>query len=434
MIIKNLTIHSCSFFMLSMLVNPAYAESENLINFAKGTIPIIITAPHGGSEQPIGVEPRVGTDMTGNTVERFNIVKDSWTKDIAEDIQAKYIEKYGGIPYIVTAKFHRKYIDANRPEHQAFETEAARPHYENYQNKITEYIEDIKQNFGQGILLDIHGQAQKPSEIIRGTRNGISVENLIATHGWNAVVGNYGFFGLLEEQGFNVEPSNQQIPTITTPAPEGSLSGGTTVKFNGSHNILGLDAIQFEIGSDIRFSESLRNSFTDNMSDNINTFMSYYYCESHIENFPCSPKTVIIDDDYKGYLESNEWKSSSAIDNYPQQGLSKSRYTNQQGETVSWQTTATQTGKYHVYAWWTNLKASGSSYSRDGSADYYIQAGNNKTLITRDQNSFAGQWVLLDTINAEQGKTIKVSLTRKHDGDEGSATVADAMAFVWAGI
>jgi len=432
--IKNLKVTSCSLFVISMLSSPTFAESQNFVNFSEGTIPILITAPHGGSDQPIGVIQRVGTDLEGNNVESFNIVKDSWTKDIAEDIQAKYIDKYGGIPYIVTAQFHRKYIDANRPEHQAFESESARVYYDSYQNKITEYIEDIKQKFGQGMLLDIHGQAQKPNEIIRGTRNGISVENLISTHGWNAVVGNNGFFGLLEEQGFNVEPSNQQIPTSTIPAPEGSLSGGTTVKFNGSHNLLGLDAIQFEIGSDIRFSETMRNTFTNNMADNINTFMSHYYCDSNIANFPCSPKTVIIDDDYKGYLESNEWKSSSAVDNYPQQGLSKSRYTNQEGETVSWQTTATQTGKYHVYAWWTNLKSSGSSYNRDSSADYHIQAGENESLITRDQNNAAGQWVLLDTINVEKDEAIKVNLTRKHDGDEGSATVADAMAFVWGGI
>jgi len=432
--INNLVTYPCGMLIITMLVSNAYANSDNFINFTKGTIPILITAPHGGSEQPIGVETRIGTDMAGNTVESFNIVKDSWTKDIAEDIQTKYIKNYGGIPYIVTAKFHRKYIDANRPEHQAFESEAARIHYENYHNKITEYIKDIKHKFGQGMLLDIHGQAQKPSEIIRGTRNGISVKNLVSNSGWDAIVGNNGFFGLLEDQGFSVEPSNSEVPTSTTPTPEGSLSGGTTVKFNGSHNIVGLDAIQFEIGSDIRFSESLRNTFTDNMSDNINSFMSYHYCDSNTLNFPCSPKTVIIDDDYKGYLETNEWKSSSAVDNYPQQSLSKSRYTNQEGETVSWQTSATHTGKYHVYAWWTNLKSSGSSYNRDSSADYHIQVADNESLITRDQNNTAGQWVLLDTINAAHNDIIKVSLTRKHDGDEGSATVADAIAFVWGGI
>jgi len=434
MTIKNIKNQSYSLFVIAMLASPTFANTDELINFAKGTIPILITAPHGGSEQPVGVDPRIGTDMDGNTVESFNIVKDSWTKDIAEDIHTKYQEKYGGIPYIVTAKFHRKYIDANRPVHQAFESESARIHYDNYHSKITEYIKDIKQKFGQGILLDIHGQAQKPNEIIRGTRNGISVHNLVSSYGWDAIVGNNGFFGLLEDQGFTVEPSNQNIPTSTLPTPEGSLSGGTTVKFNGSHNLLGLDAIQFEIGSDIRFSESLRNTFTDNMSDNINTFMSYHYCDSNIVNFPCSPKTVVIDDDYKGYQESNEWKSSSAVDNYPQQGLSKSRYTNQEGENVSWQTSATQTGKYHVYAWWTNLKSSGASYNRDGSADYHIQSGDNESLITKDQNNTAGQWVLLDTINAAQNEIIKVSLTRKNDGDEGSATVADAMAFVWGGI
>ena len=433
MTIKNIKNQSYSLLLLAGLACPTLAQNDSLISFAKGTIPVLITAPHGGNEQPSGVEKRVGTDMAGNKVESFNITKDSWTKDIAEDIQSKYIQKYGGVPYIVTAKFHRKYIDANRPEHQAFESESARIHYDSYHNKISEYIADIKQKFGQGIMLDIHGQAQKPNEIIRGTRNGISVKNLVSSYGWNAIVGDNGFFGLLEDQGFTVEPSNTHIPTATDPTPEGSLSGGTSVKFNGSHNIFGLDAIQFEIGSDIRFSESLRNTFTDHMSDNINTFMSYHYCDSNIVNFPCSPKTIIIDDDYKGYLESNEWKASSAVDNYPQTGLSKSRYTNQEGEIVSWQAQVTQTGKYHVYAWWTNLKSSGASYNRDSSAEYLISSGETISTVVKDQNITAGQWVLLDTVNAAQNMAIKVSLTREHDGDEGSATVADAMAFVWAG-
>ena len=101
----------------------AHAESENLVYSMQGTIPVLITAPHGGNDQPGSVPIRTGVDSNGVTIEDFNIVKDSWTKAIAKEIQRKYQEKYGGVPYIVAADFHRKYIDANRPEHQAFESE-----------------------------------------------------------------------------------------------------------------------------------------------------------------------------------------------------------------------------------------------------------------------------------------------------------------------
>ena len=417
-----------------LLSNSVQSESENLVFAIQGTIPVLITAPHGGSEQPGNVSIRTGVDGNGVTIEDFNIVKDSWTKTIAKEIQAKYQQKYGGVPYIVAADFHRKYIDANRAENQAFESEEARFYYETYHNKINEYIGDIQQKFGQGIMLDIHGQAQHPSKILRGTRNGFAVQRLVSTHGWDAVVGQQGIFGLLAQQGFSLEPSNSEVPTTSAPMPESSLSGGATIKFNGSHNAIGIDAIQFELGSDIRFSSSERELFSDHMADNIRTFMNSFYCNGNNANFPCSPKTIIIDRDYKGYFESNNWQSSSAVDNYPFKSLSKSRYADQAGEKASWTSPVSQSGNYNVYAWWGNTKSSGAKYNRDGSAEYVVGTGSNNVVITKNQNSAGGQWVLLTTVAAVQGDEIKVSLTREHDGDEGSATVADAVAFTWAGL
>ena len=419
--------------MVTCLSTNVYGENENLIYFVEGTIPVLITAPHGGNDAPDNVGIRSGIDGNGVIIEDFNIVKDSWTKSIAKEMQAKYVQKYGGVPYIVAADFHRKYIDANRPEHQAFESENARIYYDAYHNKINEYIADIKEKFGQGLLLDIHGQAQHPSKILRGTRNGYAVENLVDKHGWDAVVGSQGIWGLLAQQGFNLQPTNSQIPTSSSLTPENSLSGGATIKFNGSHNTVGLDAMQFELGSDIRFSSSQRALFADHMADNIRTFMTSYYCNGNAANFPCSPKTILVDRDYKGYYESNDWESSSAVDNYPIKNLSKSRYANQAGETVSWSGPVSQTGNYHVFVWWTNTKSNGSKYTRDSSAEYQITTQTSHSTVIKNQNTLGGQWVLLNTVTAVQGETITVTLTREHDGDQGSATVADAVSFVWAG-
>lgn len=419
--------------LMTLPLSKVAAESDNLVYFVKGTIPLLITAPHGGSGAPDSVSIRTGVDSNGVAIEDFNIVKDSWTKSIAKDIQAKYVQKYGGVPYLVAADFHRKYIDANRPEHQAFESETARIYYDTYHNKINEFIADIQQKFGQGLLLDIHGQAQHPDKILRGTRNGYAVENLVGKYGWDAIVGNQGIFGLLAQQGFSLQPTNSQIPNNSNLTPESSLSGGTTIKFNGSHNAFGIDAIQFELGSNIRFSSAERALFADHMADNIRTFMKTYYCNGSVANYPCSPKTILVDRDHKGYYESNDWEPSNAVDNYPIKNLSKSRYANQAGEVTRWRSPVQQTGNYNVFAWWTNTKSDGSKYTRDSSAEYKISAGSNNLVVIKNQNVSGGQWVLLGTIAAVQGESIQVSLTREHDGDQGSATVADAMSFVWAG-
>ena len=54
--------------------------------------------------------------------------------------------------------------------------------------------------------------------------------------------------------------------------------------------------------------------------------------------------------------------------------------------------------------------------------------------MTKDQNDAGGEWVLLTAVSAVRGDEIIVKLTRDDDGDAGSATVADAMAFSWAGL
>lgn len=362
----------CLLFIVAFIIKDAMGQYEQLIYHSKGNIPVLITAPHGGSKKPSDVSIRTGIDGNGHKIYDFTDIKDSWTLGIAKGIHQGFKSSYGGRPYIVAADFHRKYIDANRAKLQAYESPEAEKYYDFYHNTIKSYIDDIRAKFGEGVLLDIHGQAQSPGTIYRGTRNGFAVKRLVQKRGWDAITGPHGIFGLLNSQGYTISPT--RIPTKSKPLSETKLSGGATLKHHGSHNMGGIDAMQFEIGNEIRFSSKLRAKYIKDMVQNIRTFMKYHYCDGDTANPPCSPPSVVIDSGYAGYSETNRWKSSSAVDNYPYAGISKSRYADDEGETTRWETTVPWSGNYHVYTWWSNTKKSGNKYQRDGSADYVISS------------------------------------------------------------
>ena len=83
--------------------------SENLlVKRHRGTMPIILTAPHGGSESP----PNVRERSQANTLSGcdLKIKSDSKTDIITEGVAQKMLELTGLSPYVVLARFHRSQV------------------------------------------------------------------------------------------------------------------------------------------------------------------------------------------------------------------------------------------------------------------------------------------------------------------------------------
>ena len=98
----------------------AQAGPEDLIFVQQGAVPIILTAPHGGTLRVPGVE----RERSSRAAVKF---RDDATDEIAEVLMDRLEALVGGKPYAVVARFHRRYIDANRRESLAFEDTDARP-------------------------------------------------------------------------------------------------------------------------------------------------------------------------------------------------------------------------------------------------------------------------------------------------------------------
>src|SRR4249920_501735 len=87
----------------------AYDPADKIIA-KQGSMPVILTVPHDGDEALGWVSPRAKGAV---------VVRDVGTQDLAERTADLIEKKTGTRPYLVIAKFSRKYLDANRAEEEA---------------------------------------------------------------------------------------------------------------------------------------------------------------------------------------------------------------------------------------------------------------------------------------------------------------------------
>jgi N-formylglutamate amidohydrolase len=245
---------------------PAGAQAPaDLVLVQRGTLPILITAPHGGQKAiPSAglrnvMEPglRAASRSWGGAVDS----RDGGTEELAIGMAKEIRRITGQSPYLVVAKFHRKYADANRPVEIAMEGPGAKPYYELYHRSIREFVDEIRRGHPAGVLLDVHGQDKMRDSLLRGTRNGRSILKLYRRAGAEGITGPHGLFGLLEAQGFKVFPANQD--GVGAGREYAGLDGGYTVQRYGSDNADGIDAFLLEFGTVYRRADRVQRSAAD---------------------------------------------------------------------------------------------------------------------------------------------------------------------------
>jgi N-formylglutamate amidohydrolase len=235
----------------------------DLVLVRQGTLPIILTAPHGGREAVPGIDPR--QDRTNVAAYRgwggFHTSRDGNTDMLARGIAAEIAKLTGKEPYLVVAKFERRFIDANRPPELALDSREARPYYDYYRESVRHFVDDIREHYAAGLLIDVHGQDKGPAVVMRGTINGRTVDRLLRRAGDKAVTGPNGIFGQLEANGFKVFPAND-VP-LSGRNEDAGFNGGYTVSEFGSQNRNGIDAVQMEFGTAYRTKAALDKSIRD---------------------------------------------------------------------------------------------------------------------------------------------------------------------------
>jgi N-formylglutamate amidohydrolase len=288
----------------------AHAQPDALVFAQRGVAPILLTAPHAGSEDV----PRVTQVRACGTTS-----PDAWTKDVTEMVVSRLQELLGKRPYVVMARFHRKWIDANRSEDTvcdpgdedgvSYTDPDAGAHYRAYHGSIRTYVNEIRQKWpGGGVLVDIHGHSRTGEHHVvhRGTRDGATVTRLTKVSGIEALTGRGSIFGRLQAAGYTVYPPN------TPPgSPRESLNGGYTVAAYGSHRADGIDAIQVEIGRDLREDQSRRRKFAEDLAGAIVAFSREYLGVTPAEDcLSYDPKNLrVANAGPQGYrvVDGNRW-------------------------------------------------------------------------------------------------------------------------------
>ncbi|MDH4390705.1 MAG: N-formylglutamate amidohydrolase [Aquabacterium sp.] len=243
---------------LSTLPIPAVAfEPADVILHQPGSLPLVVTAPHDG-DLPLGLTP---------TRTRGTQVRDLGTGVLAEQVAKRLEARLGQRPCLVVARFSRRFVDANRPEADALESDIALPAYRAYHAAVASCVARARAQHPQGALLvDVHGQGQVPDVLFRGTRAGLTTQALLARHGPAALQGPESLIGQLAARGYIVHPAVGTDSLREDPR----YAGGYTVFTYGSQHPDGIDAIQLEFGAQQRRSPQL----TDDVADALLVFLT----------------------------------------------------------------------------------------------------------------------------------------------------------------
>jgi N-formylglutamate amidohydrolase len=241
--------------ILDLSARPDSPSPADLVSVQKGSLPIIVSVPHGGTREVPDVPERQGRGIAN-----FFTVRDANTIEIAEAFSESLEKKLGGKPWMVVALFDRKYVDANRPPDGAYEADRAKPYYDAYHAALAAACKAIQKKHRGGILLDIHGQGEYPDFLCRGTRNGETVKLLRERRGWDAVAGADSILGRMEKAGYKILP---RCDAGESAKEEPAFAGSHIVESYGSHTGYGIDAIQLEFGT----SHRLRKAYPKTAAD-----------------------------------------------------------------------------------------------------------------------------------------------------------------------
>ena len=277
-----------------------YYDSTRYVEYRAGNLPIILSSPHGGNLQPSNIPDR---NCSGCVY-----LKDSWTKEITEGLYNKIMSETGCYPHVIINLLHRKKFDANRDIIDAADgNPTVEIAWQTYHDFIDSAKNQIVEDYGRGLFLDMHGHAHTIQRIELGyllSKNELqlpdttlntdfyieksSIRALVGQNIQNflnseLLRGQYSFGTIMDDKGFPC------VPSSSDPFPQGSepyFNGGYNTQRHGSEDNNGeIDGIQIEMNQGIRFDSIIREILIDSLASSINKYIDYHYNNQYINNY-----------------------------------------------------------------------------------------------------------------------------------------------------
>jgi hypothetical protein len=240
-----------------LVAGTKYTGALQYVDFTAGTLPLIVSAPHGGTLQPASIPNRTGPNAS--------TVRDANTEVLAEDIHAAFATRTGGTPHTIIVRLHRIKLDANREIVEAAEgNPIAERTWREYHGFIEAAREAVLAQHGRGFYIDLHGHGHAIQRLelgymlsaseLAGTDAALNAPAMVqkssirtlATAGPRThaelLRGQHSLGTLLEARGFPSVPSTQQ----PNPGSDPYFSGGYNTGRHSSRNGGTIDGVQIE--------------------------------------------------------------------------------------------------------------------------------------------------------------------------------------------
>ena len=127
----------------------SYFGRNDYVEYVAGDVPIVISAPHGGSLTPSEIP-----DRTYGT-----LVTDANTRELARDIVTAFQQRFPGrTPHVVIMHLRRTKVDANRDIVEGAQGDPeGRQAWQEFQDYIAAARRRVVDRFGAGFYVDLHG-------------------------------------------------------------------------------------------------------------------------------------------------------------------------------------------------------------------------------------------------------------------------------------
>ena len=158
----HLLLLTAFFFAKTTLAQPVIYGTNRYIAYQKGTLPIVLSVPHGGAVAPTGIPDRTCNSPT--------TVTDANTIDLANNISTALFNRTGCYPHIIYCNLKRTKLDCNRNlADAACGNAAAETAWHEFHNFIDTAQQIASDAFEDNIFyVDLHGHGHPIQRIELG--------------------------------------------------------------------------------------------------------------------------------------------------------------------------------------------------------------------------------------------------------------------------
>ena len=226
----------------SEIISGREFDISDMIKVSSGDIPLVISAPHGGTLTPNEIPNRSCSGIT--------TVRDRNTTELADEIRYQMKQDFGVEPYMVSALIHRKKIDLNRDVDLATcGHTVGKEVWQEYHRKVEEAIQSAIEEYGGAIFIDLHGHGHEiqrlelgyllNNEELRASYEGTgSTEELVEESSLKNLINlipDIDFQDVLTgEKAFGTIMENEGIPSV--PSLQDPFPYPEEAYFNGGYN------------------------------------------------------------------------------------------------------------------------------------------------------------------------------------------------------